>query len=49
MEIIHSKVRHYKPKQDRLVEYLSKEEIPRKFLLFIFYVGIFITILASFL
>ena len=48
MQIIHSDVRHFKPKQDNLLEYLNKEELPRKFLCFIFYVAILFSLLASF-
>ena len=48
MQIIHSDVRHFKPKQDNLLEYLNKEELPRKFLCSIFYVAILFSLLASF-
>lgn len=48
MEIIHSDVRHFKPKQDALAEYLSKEEIPRKFLLSLLYIPYPLTYLFKF-
>lgn len=49
MEIIHSDVRHFKPKQDTLAEYLSKEEIPKTFLLSLLYTSVIFTLLASFI
>lgn len=49
MEVIHTDVKHFKPKQYTLVEYLSQEEIPKKFLLMLMYIGIALSLLASFI
>ncbi|WP_416861243.1 type IV secretory system conjugative DNA transfer family protein [Helicobacter ganmani] len=48
MEVIQTDVEHFKPKQYTLVEYLSQEEIPKKFLLMLMYIGIALSLLASF-
>lgn len=48
MEVIQTNVKHFKPKQYTLVEYLSQEEIPKKFLLMLMYIGIALSLLASF-
>lgn len=48
MEVIQTNVKHFKPKQYTLVEYLSQEEIPKKFLLMLMYIGITLSLLASF-
>ena len=49
MEIIKTDVKHFKPKQYTLVEYLSQEEVPKKFLLVLMYIGIALSLLASFI
>lgn len=49
MQIIHSKTRHFKPEQESLAEYLSKETLPRAFLLILLYVGIILAFIASFI
>ena len=48
MEVIQTDVKHFKPKQYTLVEYLSQEEIQKKFLLMLMYIGIALSLLASF-
>lgn len=48
MQIIQADVRHFKPKQDSLAEFLSKEEVPKGFLLGFLYFGFFLSFIASF-